>query len=195
MTTPARSHPPRLAVAVSGAGTILEAMLAAGLRPRLVLADRPCRGLDLAAAAGLPTELLRRRFGADFNRAGYTDEVAALLTGHHVDALAMAGFMTVLAPSLFASEAFAGRILNTHPSLLPAFPGDHAVRDALAYGVKVTGCTIHIATAELDAGPILAQAAVEVQPGDTESTLQERIKQVERVLYPATIKGFLSRLT
>jgi phosphoribosylglycinamide formyltransferase-1 len=88
-------------------------------------------------------------------------------------------------------DAFEGRILNTHPALLPAFPGWHAVRDALAAGVKVTGITVHVATLEVDAGPIVAQAAVNVEPGDTEETLHERIKAVERQLYPATIRRIL----
>jgi phosphoribosylglycinamide formyltransferase-1 len=85
-------------------------------------------------------------------------------------------------------------VLNTHPALLPAFPGWHAVRDALAYGVKVTGMTVHVATGEVDVGPILAQEAVAVEPDDTEETLHERIKTVERRLYPATIRRFLDEL-
>jgi phosphoribosylglycinamide formyltransferase-1 len=100
----------------------------------------------------------------------------------------MAGFGTVV-PDLPA--AFPGRVLNTHPALLPAFKGWHAVRDALALGVKVTGTTVHIATEAVDDGPILAQEAVPVLPGDTEDTLHERIKQVERRLYPATIRQFI----
>ena len=103
----------------------------------------------------------------------------------------MAGFGTVV-PDLPA--AFPGRVLNSHPSLLPAFKGWHAVRDALEHGVKVTGTTIHIATAEVDEGPILAQETVEVLPDDTEETLHERIKQVERRLYPA-IRRFLEERT
>ncbi len=101
----------------------------------------------------------------------------------------MAGFMTVLAEPMFV--AYEGRVLNTHPSLLPAFPGAHAVRDALAYGVKVTGCTVHIATVRMDDGPILAQQAVAVAPDDTEESLHERIKAVERSLYPAVVEEFL----
>jgi phosphoribosylglycinamide formyltransferase-1 len=90
-------------------------------------------------------------------------------------------------------DAFDGRIINTHPALLPAFPGWHAVRDALAAGVKVTGVTVHVATLEVDAGPILAQEAVPVLPGDDEESLHERIKERERVLYPETIKEILRR--
>jgi len=101
----------------------------------------------------------------------------------------MAGFMTVLTGSMF--EVYGGRVLNTHPSLLPAFPGAHAVRDALAFGVKVTGCTVHLATERMDDGPILAQEAVPVLAGDTEASLHERIKVVERNLYPTVVKEFL----
>jgi phosphoribosylglycinamide formyltransferase-1 len=91
--------------------------------------------------------------------------------------------------SLF--DAFPGRVLNTHPALLPSFKGWHAVRDALAFGVKVTGCTVHIATEAVDDGPILAQQAVTVEPDDSEASLHERIKAVERTLYPDTIRRFL----
>jgi phosphoribosylglycinamide formyltransferase 1 len=101
----------------------------------------------------------------------------------------MAGFGTVV-PGL--TDAYPGRVLNSHPALLPAFKGWHAVRDALAAGVKVTGTTIHVATAEVDDGPILAQEAVPVLPDDTEESLHERIKQVEWRLYPATIRRFVA---
>jgi phosphoribosylglycinamide formyltransferase-1 len=105
----------------------------------------------------------------------------------------MAGFGTILAAPLL--EEFPGRVLNTHPALLPSFKGWHAVRDALSYGVKVTGCTVHIATEAVDDGPILAQRAVPVEPGDTEASLHERIKAVERTLYPDTIRRFLEGAT
>ena len=104
----------------------------------------------------------------------------------------MAGFGTVLTAPVH--EAFPGRILNTHPSLLPAFPGWHAVRDALAAGVSETGCTVHLATLEMDEGPILAQQAVRVVPGDTEESLHEAIKVAERTLYPETIAWALGEL-
>ena len=103
----------------------------------------------------------------------------------------MAGFGTILAKPIF--DRFAGRILNTHPALLPAFPGWHAVADALDYGVKVTGCTVHVATEEVDAGPILAQEAVAVLPDDTVESLHERIKAVERRLYVETVRGIVER--
>jgi phosphoribosylglycinamide formyltransferase-1 len=176
-------------VLASGSGTLLHAILADGIIVDVVVADRPCRALDIAADHGVPTELVERtEWGPSFDRDAYGERLVKVLRVHGIDLVAMAGFGTVV-PSLPA--AFPGRVLNTHPALLPAFKGWHAVRDALALGVKVTGTTVHIATAEVDAGPILAQQAVAVLPGDTEETLHERIKQVERRLYPATIRQFI----
>jgi phosphoribosylglycinamide formyltransferase-1 len=134
----------------------------------------------------------RETFGSDFDRAGYTDRVVEALERHAIDVVAMAGFGTVLSAAVF--DRYPGRVLNTHPALLPAFKGWHAVRDALAAGVKVTGTTVHIATEEVDDGPILAQEAVPVLDGDDEAGLHERIKAVERRLYPETIAAFLERL-
>jgi phosphoribosylglycinamide formyltransferase 1 len=184
----------RLGVLVSGTGTILEALLDDALPIVVVLADRPCRGLDIAADAGVPAELLDRHsfggFGHDFARDRYTAGVVDLLQRHDVDLVVMAGFGTVLAAPIH--DAYEGRILNTHPALLPAFPGWHAVEDALAAGAAVTGCTVHIATVAMDAGPILAQEEVEVRSDDTAATLHERIKEVERRLYPATIRRVIA---
>lgn len=185
------SSEPALAVLASGSGSILEALLGERLPVAFVLTDRPCRALEIAAAHGIEAVLVERTsFGPGFDRAGYTDQVLAALADRGVGTVAMAGFMTVFGPAMFA--ALPGRVLNTHPSLLPAFPGAHAVRDALAYGVKVTGCTVHVATVEVDHGPILAQEPVRVFPDDTEATLHERIKAVERVLYPSVLREFLS---
>jgi phosphoribosylglycinamide formyltransferase 1 len=181
--------PARIAVLASGSGTLLHAIIGEGLTVALVVADRPCRALDIAAEHDVPTELVERtEWGASFDRAAYGDRLVKVLQAHSIDMVAMAGFGTVV-PALPA--AFPGRVLNTHPALLPAFKGWHAVRDALEVGVKVTGTTVHIATAEVDDGPILAQEAVPVLPGDTEETLHERIKQVERRLYPETIRQFI----
>jgi len=181
----------RLAVLASGSGTILEALVASGVPVGVVVSDRPCRALDVGREAGAAVELVERTaFGAAFDRTAYTERLVKALTGHQVEAVAMAGFMTVLAAPMF--DAYEGRVLNTHPSLLPAFPGAHAVRDALAYGVKVTGCTVHIATVRMDDGPILAQEAVAVLHDDDEATLHERIKAVERVLYPRVVKEFVA---
>lgn len=134
--------------------------------------------------------LLRDSYGPDFDRAAYTERVVGALDAVALDAVAMAGFGTVLGPAIF--ERWPGRVLNTHPALLPAFKGWHAVRDALGAGVATTGCTVHVATETVDAGPILAQQEVAVEAGDTELSLHERIKVVERRLYPATIRQFLA---
>jgi phosphoribosylglycinamide formyltransferase 1 len=179
----------QIAVLASGSGTLLHAMLGEGLTIGLVVTDRPCRALEVAADGGVPTELVERtEWGPGFDRAAYCERLVKALRTHGTDLVVMAGFGTVV-PDLPA--AFPGRVLNTHPALLPAFKGWHAVRDALAAGVTVTGTTVHVATAEVDDGPILAQEAVPVLPGDTEETLHERIKQVERRLYPATIRRFI----
>lgn len=181
----------RLAVLASGSGTLLDALAEAGLPIAVVLVDRHCVAEQVAAAHGLPVVVLERtQFGADFDRDAFTERVVTQLRSHDIDLVAMAGWGTVLGAEAF--EAFGGRICNTHPSLLPAFPGWHAVADALAYGVKVTGCTVHLATEEVDAGPILAQEAVVVLPGDTEAELHERIKVVERRLYVETIEGLMA---
>jgi phosphoribosylglycinamide formyltransferase-1 len=180
----------KLGVLASGGGTNLAAIIAARLPVSVVVADRPCVALDIARAAAIPSELVARgSFGPAFDRLGYTQRVVAVLKQHHVDVVAMAGFGTVLAAPIL--DAFPGRVLNTHPALLPAFKGWHAVADALAAGAPVTGCTVHIATAEVDEGPILAQEEVAVVPGDTVESLHERIKEVERRLYPETIRRFL----
>jgi phosphoribosylglycinamide formyltransferase-1 len=135
--------------------------------------------------------VVRKDFSREFDREGFTNDVVSALAPFGVDLLVMAGFGTILAAP--AHVAYPGRILNTHPALLPAFKGWHAVDEALAAGVKVTGCTVHVATEAVDEGPILAQAAVIVEPGDTETTLHERIKSVERRLYPETIRLFLEQ--
>lgn len=182
----------RLAVLVSGSGTLLEAMFRAELPIALVASDRACRGLSLAEERGVQSLLVERSdFGSDFDRDNYAKAMSAALEQHEIDLVAMAGFGTVMGPSIFHSMP--GRIVNTHPSLLPSFPGWHAVRDALDFGVKVTGCTIHVATPEVDHGPILAQEAVPILEGDDESTLHERIKTVERWLYVDTLQTIQQR--
>lgn len=176
----------RVAVLASGSGTLLEAILAEGIDVSLVVTDRPCRAVAVAESAGIPAELVERTdFSAAFDRDAYTERVITTLREHAIDLVVMAGFGTIIPK---APAAFPDRVLNTHPALLPAFKGWHAVRDALNAGVKVTGCTVHLATAEVDEGPILAQEAVPVLPGDSEDTLHERIKEVERRLYPDTIR-------
>lgn len=180
----------RIGVLASGSGTNLAAILEAGLPVVVVISDRPCRALDVARDAGVTGLLVERTsFGPSFDRLEYTHKVIDALEAAGVEIVAMAGFMTILDKPFI--DRWPGRVLNTHPSLLPSFPGAHGVRDALEAGVKITGCTVHIATAELDAGPIVAQAPVEVLAGDTVESLHERIKVVERALYPTAIRTLM----
>lgn len=184
---------PRLGVLASGSGTILAAILEAGLPVAVVVVDRPCGALTLAEAAGVAAVVVGRdSYGAGFDRPAYTAAVVAALEPYDLAAVAMAGFGTVLDDVFFTR--YPHRVLNTHPALLPAFRGWHAVAAALAAGVKLTGCTVHVATEVVDEGPILAQEAVPVLADDTEGTLHERIKVVERRLYPRTIRAFLEDL-
>jgi phosphoribosylglycinamide formyltransferase-1 len=178
----------RIGVLASGSGTNLRAILEADLPVVVVVVDRPCGAAAVAGELGVPVELIAKR--KPFDRVDFTHQVVDALERRRVELVAMAGFMTILEKPMF--DAFAGRVLNTHPSLLPSFRGPHAVADALAAGVKVTGCTVHVATLEVDEGPIVAQEAVPVLPGDTTEALHERIKAVEHRLYPQAIKELLS---
>ncbi len=180
----------RIGVLASGSGTNLQAILDAGLPVVVVVTDRPDVGaLDRAAAAGIATVVVDRDQHLP-DREAFTRAVTDALVANEVDLVAMAGFMTVLAEPIF--EAFPNRVINTHPALLPSFRGAHAVPDALAAGVKVTGCTIHIATVEVDDGPILAQEAVPILPGDDEDALHERIKAIEHRLYPQILADLVA---
>jgi phosphoribosylglycinamide formyltransferase-1 len=186
----ARLQAMRIGVLASGSGTILQALLDADLPIVVVLVDRPSAAADRAVAAGIAAEVVERdSFGPDFDRVAYTHRVVDVLERHGVDLVAMAGFGTILEKPIH--DAYPGRIVNTHPALLPAFKGWHAVADAVAAGVKVTGCTVHLATLEVDDGPILAQEAVEVRADDTVESLHERIKEVERRLYPAVLRRLI----
>ena len=183
----------QIGVLASGGGTILEAILDHGIEVAVVVVDRPCGAIAVAGNAGVAAEVVERSgFGPDFDRLDYTHRLVDALKAHDVELVVMAGFGTILDKPIH--DAYPGRILNTHPALLPAFPGWHAVEQALAAGVKVTGCTVHLATLEVDAGPILAQEAVPVLAGDTAAELHERIKTTERALYPATIRAFVEEL-
>ena len=137
----------------------------------------------------------RQKFGgfrATFDRAAYSEELARALQGEHIDLVAMAGFGTIVTGDFH--RAFPGRVLNTHPSLLPDFAGWHAVAASLKAGVRESGCTVHVATEALDDGPILAQRRVQVFSDDDESSLHERIKAVERVLYPEVVARVMASL-
>jgi phosphoribosylaminoimidazolecarboxamide formyltransferase/IMP cyclohydrolase len=177
----------RIAVAVSGAGSNLRAIVAAAGRDALggevvvVVADRACPALDWASEQGIETALVPD---------GDDAVLARTLAAARPDVVVLAGYMRLIGPVVLA--AFPGRIVNTHPSLLPAFPGAHAVRDALAHGVAVTGCTVHLVDATLDGGPIVAQEAVAVLPDDDVEALHGRIRAVEHRLLPAAVAGLLA---
>ena len=176
--------PARVVVLVSGVGTLLQALLDADGPdyPALVVAvgaDRAgTAGLRRAEDRGLPTFVVNLAQHPD--RASWDAALTNAVAVHQPDLVVTAGFMKMLGPAFL--DRFGGRILNSHPALLPAFPGPHAVADALAHGVRVTGTTVHLVDDGMDTGPILAQRAVEVLPDDTEQQLHERIKTVERRL-------------
>jgi phosphoribosylglycinamide formyltransferase 1 len=178
-----RSAPARLVVLASGTGSLLNSLLNAAQDdyPARVVAvgvDRDCRAIEVAARAGVPSFTVRVKDHPD--RAAWDAAITAAAATHEPDLVVSAGFMKILGPQFLSR--FDGRILNAHPALLPAFPGAHAVADALAYGVKFTGCTVHLVDAGTDTGPIVAQRTVEVLDDDDEETLHERIKVVERQL-------------
>lgn len=181
---PAPAAPVRVVVLASGSGSTLQALLDSPDRGLLwevvaVGSDKPgVLALERAAGAGVPTFTVTPAAFAD--RPAWDAALAAEVARHDPGLVVLAGFMRILGASLV--EAHAGRMVNTHPALLPSFPGAHGVRDALAHGVKVTGCTVHLVDAGVDTGPILDQAAVRVLPDDDEASLHERIKAVERDL-------------
>lgn len=170
-------------VLVSGSGTTLQALLDAatdpayGVRIVAVGADRDgIEGLARARRAGVATFVCR--LGDHPDRDAWDRALTGAVAAHDPALVVGAGFMKILGPALL--ERFGERVVNTHPALLPSFPGAHGVADALAYGVRVTGCTAHLVDAGVDTGPIIAQRAVDVLPADTEASLHERIKVVER---------------
>ena len=182
--------PSRLLVLVSGTGSILQALLDACANPGFgaqvvaVGADRDgIGGLDRARAAGVPTFV--RRLADSPDRAAWDKALTQDCAAFKPDLIVAAGFLKLVGADFLAE--FGGRMINTHPALLPSFPGMHSVRDALAHGVKVTGCSVILADAGIDSGPIVAQAAVPVLDDDDEASLHERIKVAERTLVVETI--------
>ena len=181
-------------VLASGTGSLLRSLLDAtgGDFPAAIVAvgvDRDCPAVEIAAAASVPTFIERLRDYPD--RHAWDAAIAKATASYQPDLIVSAGFMKILGPQFLSR--FMGRILNTHPALLPAFPGAHAVPDALAYGVKVTGCSVHLVDAGTDTGPILAQQPVPVLDDDDEATLHERIKVVERQLLVDVLAAVATR--
>jgi phosphoribosylglycinamide formyltransferase-1 len=151
--------------------------------------DRACPAVDIAAAASVPSYTVR--LGDHPDRETWDGAIADATAEHAPDLVVSAGFMKILGPQFLSR--FLGRVVNTHPALLPAFPGAHAVPDSLAYGVRVTGCTVHLVDAGMDTGPILAQEPVAVLDEDDEATLHERIKVVERRLLVDVLAALATR--
>lgn len=184
--------PTRLAVLVSGSGTNLQALLDAidadpdfGGRVVVVGSDRPdAGGLQRAADAGIPTVATALADHPD--RPTWERALTDRLRDHEPDVVVLAGFMRILTGEFL--RHWPGAVVNTHPSILPAFRGAHAVREALEWGVKVTGCTVHLVDEQVDHGPIVAQQVVEVREDDDEDSLHERIKAVEHELLPAVVR-------
>ncbi|MGZ3407332.1 MAG: phosphoribosylglycinamide formyltransferase [Polyangia bacterium] len=183
----------KVGVLVSGSGTNLQAILDAQARGELGRARvvvvvsnvDGVRALERARAAGVPTEVLSHKSYA--SRQAFDEALVATLRRHGVELVALAGFMRLLTPAFL--QAFQERVLNIHPALLPAFPGVHAQQQALDYGARVTGCTVHFVDEGCDTGPIIAQAAVPVLDGDDAATLTARILVEEHRLYPAAIRA------
>jgi phosphoribosylglycinamide formyltransferase-1 len=185
----------RLAVLLSGRGSNFEALadsVASGRIPNaeiaFVISNREgAPGIDLAKSRGLATRVLPSK---GLEREAFDRQVVAVLNEHKVDLVCLAGYMRLLSP--FFVQSFPNRILNIHPSLLPSFPGLESQRQALEYGVKFAGCTVHFVDENLDAGPIILQAVVPISDSDTESSLSEKILREEHRIYPEAVKIVLS---
>jgi phosphoribosylglycinamide formyltransferase-1 len=177
-----------IGVLASGTGTNLQALLDAGLPVVAVASNNTkAKALDRATAAGIEAGAFP---SIEFDSREHRDELMAdWLAEREVELVVLAGYMRLLTPSFL--ERFPGRILNVHPSLLPSFPGVHAIADALAHGAKVTGATVHFVDAGIDTGPIVLQEAVEIREGDTIESLHARIQEVEHRLLPQAVRLFL----
>jgi phosphoribosylglycinamide formyltransferase-1 len=179
-----------IVILISGRGSNMRALLEAGLPVAAVIADRAdAPGLHYAREHGVATALIEYRNDAYATRAAYDAALAAAIDRYAPKAVVLAGFMRLLTPGFV--ERYADRLLNIHPSLLPAFPGLRTHARALAAGVKVHGCTAHFVTAALDSGPIVIQAAVPVHASDDEHSLAARVLQVEHRIYPQAVRWYL----
>jgi len=175
-------------VLISGRGSNMQALLDAGVPVSAVISNRAdAKGLELATARGVATRTIEHK--AYPAREAFDVALADEIDRRAPRLVALAGFMRILTPAFVAR--YAGRLVNIHPSLLPAFPGLETHERALAAGVKVHGCTVHFVTAELDHGPIIMQAAVDVRPGDTPATFVARVLEQEHIIYPRAVRWFL----
>jgi phosphoribosylglycinamide formyltransferase-1 len=175
-------------VLISGRGSNMQALLDAGLPVSAVISNRAAaQGLEIASARGIATRVVEHKAFA--SREAFDDALAEAVDGFKPRLVTLAGFMRILSPGFVAR--YAGRLMNIHPSLLPAFPGLDTHARALAAGVKLHGCTVHFVTAELDHGPVIVQAAVPVLSDDGEAALASRVLQAEHRIYPAAVRWFL----
>jgi phosphoribosylglycinamide formyltransferase-1 len=180
----------RIVILISGRGSNMQALLQAGLPAQVsaVISDRPhAAGLAIAARHGIDTEVVSHTRFAE--RAAFDAALGDAVARCEPDLIVLAGFMRILGEPFL--ERFPGRLINIHPSLLPAFPGVHTHRRALAEGVKIHGCTVHFVTSKLDHGPIIVQAAVPVLADDTEQTLAARVLEHEHVILPQAVRWFI----
>ncbi len=179
-----------IVILISGRGSTMEAIVRAGLPARIaaVISNRPgAAGLKFAAQSGIPVAVVEdREFPA---REAFDAALAKAIDPHAPHLVALAGFMRVLTPGFV--QRYHGRLINIHPSLLPAFPGLHTHRRALEEGVKMHGCTVHFVTSEVDRGPVIIRAEVPVRPGDTEESLAARVLRQEHRIYPIAVRWFL----
>ena len=187
----------RVAVLISGNGSNLQALIDAAKQTdypaeiALVIANKPdAYGLTRAKNAGISALVINHKDYA--SREAFDEAMHTELLARRIDVVCLAGFMRLLSAGFV--KKWEGRMLNIHPSLLPAFKGGHAVRDALAAGVKETGCTVHLVTEEMDAGPILMQATVAIAPNDTGETLLKKIHEQEHRIYPAALQQLVEKL-
>ena len=183
-----------LAILASGSGTNMQAILDAatsdpdfGAKAVVVVSDRSgAHALTRAAEAGIPSAVVS---WADYDgRQAFTKAICDVVEDHQADTMVLAGFMRILGPE--AIDRFSNRILNIHPALLPAFPGAHAVEEALSYGAKVTGVTVHFVDEQVDHGPVISQVPVRIDPTDDPASLHRRIQRIEHELYPEVIKAY-----
>ena len=181
---------PKIVVLASGSGTLFKAILESELGQfvRALISDVPdCGAVNISRDAGVPYQVVPL---IDFpTRADWDHALLDAVNACEPDLIVCAGFMRILAPNFI--DAYPSKILNSHPALLPSFPGAHAVRDALAANAAVTGCTVHFVDSGVDTGPVVAQESVEIEPGESEVHLHERIKAIERVLLPKTMMKVL----
>ncbi|BCT69284.1 Phosphoribosylglycinamide formyltransferase [Nitrosospira sp. NRS527] len=188
--SPATEIMKSLVILISGRGSNMQALIEAKLPVRIaaVISNKPdAPGLEIAKMHGYETRVLDQRSYSE--RRAFDAALADAIDAYEPDLIVLAGFMRILGDDFV--DRYRGKLMNVHPSLLPAFPGLHSHRQALQEGVKIHGCTVHFVTSQMDRGPIIVQAAVQILPDDTEETLAARVLQQEHRIYPAAVRWFM----